>query len=110
MKTSELKGAALDWAVAKLENEISDDIDDFCLSEKSEFKYSTNWAQGGPIIEREKMDIHWANGCFAARIVNFGNLEMVPKTWFAKTQLIAAMRCFVSSRLGDEIKVPEELL
>lgn len=26
------------------------------------------------------------------------------------TPLIAAMRCFVASRLGDEIEIPEELL
>ena len=26
------------------------------------------------------------------------------------SDLIAAMRCFVASRLGDEVEVPEELL
>ena len=31
------------------------------------------------------------------------------KTWFGKTKLIAAMRCYVASKLGDEVEVPEEL-
>ena len=30
--------------------------------------------------------------------------------WDGPTALIAAMRCFVASRLGDEVEVPEELV
>lgn len=53
MKTSELTGAALDWAVAKCEGinygVIDGGLDCDCPD------YSTDWAQGGPIIEREKI-------------------------------------------------------
>jgi hypothetical protein len=30
--------------------------------------------------------------------------------WFGPTPLIAAMRCYVASKLGDDINIPEELL
>ena len=48
MKTSELTGAALDWAVAKAIGEYKP---------VPVPNYSTDWAQGGPIIEREKIEI-----------------------------------------------------
>jgi hypothetical protein len=95
MKTSELTGAALDWAVSKCE--------------KDQNFYSTNWAQGGPIIEREKIDvIADPNG----KDVWMGRLYLnwVKYEAFATTPLIAAMRCYVASKLGDEIDLPKELL
>ena len=56
MKTNELTGAALDWAVAQCEYfPVRYGFDDNCP------EYSTNWAQGGPIIEREKISV-WARG------------------------------------------------
>ena len=98
MKVSELSGFALDWAVAKCEYQpVCDGFDDNCP------EYSSNWAEGGPIIEREKTAIK-ENG--------YGH-------WFAKvgagkwmrgpTPLIAAMRCYVASKLGSEVEIPEEL-
>ena len=57
MKTAELKGMALDWAVAKCEG-VDDTWGKSKLSPYEYYKgyrYSTNWAQGGPIIERENI-------------------------------------------------------
>jgi hypothetical protein len=102
MKTSELIGPALNWAVAKCEgtNHVGS------WEGKPIFRrYSTDWSQGGPIIEREKITI-----------VGFDQLD----TWnahqdgwpfieHAPTPLIAAMRCYVASKLGDEVEIPEEL-
>jgi hypothetical protein len=105
MRTSELTDSALDWAVAKAEGRTDVRVDDDGeLVGQDEFDYSTDWAQGGPIIEREKMrvaynpDEHtWEAGwdCYV-------------KGW-GDTPLIAAMRCYVASRLGDEVEIPEEL-
>ena len=53
MKTSELTGAALDWAVAKC-GFVQGTARSLIASEK---RYSTDWAQGGPIIEREMIQI-----------------------------------------------------
>ena len=120
IKTSERTGPALDWIVTKCEGAVSDDIDDFCLSVQGEFAYSTDWAQGGPIIEREMIDLRkvYSNGrpstnpydCWKAEIV-FRDEKLVAGDFFAygPTPLIAAMRCFVASRLGDEVEVPSEL-
>ena len=59
MKVSYLSGPALDWAVAICEGrtDVRVDPDDGELVGQSEFDYSTDWAQGGPIIEREKITV-----------------------------------------------------
>ena len=121
MKTSELTGAALDWAVAKCEgyeivrmrgNEITflDRTDDGALNER-QIGYSTDWAQGGAIIEREKIDVMWCGDRWCAYTADAecttGD-DRQPVTEGA-TPLIAAMRGYVASKLGDEVELPEEL-
>lgn len=120
IKTSELTGSALDWAVAKCEGVNEDSFHLFYEpTEPSdldshgfpEFHYSTVWSQGGPIIDRTKgfEFKHWLEArpesCCEAHIHNYDG------DWiqFGPTPLIAAMRCYVASRLGDEVNVPEEL-
>ena len=97
-----LEGAALDWAVAKCElGEAINEVDDPHF-------YSTDWAQGGPIIEREGINLRALSGAL-----------WEAETWSAEggqylldgpTPLIAAMRCYVASVLGDEVEVPNELV
>jgi hypothetical protein len=101
MKTTELTGIALDWAVAKcadLPFPIVYDED----GRKVLVSPSTNWAQGGPIIEREMIDLK----CLPTKQGGF-----IWRTACADgpTPLIAAMRCYVASKLGDEVEIPEEL-
>jgi hypothetical protein len=121
LKTSDLTGAALDWAVAKSEVVVlARDPMGFgdgswwtiehtpfqdTPKQRVGFTYSpsTNWAQGGPIIEREGIATLPCPRGWAAR-VGFGG-EYIE----GPTPLIAAMRCFVASKLGDEVDVPEEL-
>ena len=98
MKTSELTGAALDWVVAKAERRT---IDYF----RGIYKPSTDWAQGGPIIEREGITLEKRDDLWDA---TFDSGECF--FWeFGPTPLIAAMRCYVASKLGDEIELPTEL-
>ena len=110
VKTQNLTGMALDWAVAKCEwvprTFEAMTVDEIAL----DCYYSTDWAQGGPIIEREGMTVgrqidptQWAAEAFDAR----GTTTFVG---YGPTPLIAAMRCYVASCAGDEIEVPEELL
>lgn len=106
MKTSELTGAALDWAVAQCEC-VEFDIDAGALVIDGADYYcpSTDWAQGGPIIERERIDIeHFAlpERGWMAGIINKAQE-------YGPTPLIAAMRCYVASKLGDEVEVPDEI-
>lgn len=143
IETAELKGAALDWAVAKCEGWL----DDCCswlyeatLSEVEDgsYKPSTDWSQGGEIIQREKITIVCAEGdynpkksgtpdCYDTYWVadkgrlttstvygsqgdDFGNFFQVDCNAISgSTPLIAAMRCYVLSRLGEEVEVPDEL-
>jgi Protein of unknown function (DUF2591) len=120
MKTSELSGPALDWAVAKCAKiEHYFDYGVVCLKgqpfDNNEHYWlpTQNWSQGGPIIEREKIEITaWGKNQWRAR----SNWSESYKDWvhvalfeaFGPTPLIAAMRCFVESKLGNEIDIPEE--
>jgi len=98
MKTAELTGAALDWAVAKCEYfPVRDGFDDNCP------EYSTDWAQGGPIIERERIDVLYEHDLRWIAVPQKGIESYGP------TPLIAAMRCYVASKLGDEVEIPEGL-
>jgi hypothetical protein len=103
MKTSELTGVALDWAVADCEGHDFPSADAVC----GIFNPSTDWAQGGPIIERELIEIYpLCNVEWGARKVNDeGDLMR----FYGDTPLIAAMRCYVAFKLGDEVEIPEEL-
>lgn len=99
MKTSELIGAALDWAVSQcagIEIEIAPDG-------YSTYHPSRDWAQGGPIIEREEM----------SRLICYSSNEWLCNNGdiFCEgpTPLVAAMRCYVASKLGHEIEIPDEL-
>lgn len=105
MNTSELTGPALDWAVAKCMDwpypvVYDEDGNEVLIAP------STDWAQGGPIIEREKIGLFFDRAC--------GNKwrasHMTAPYQLGPTPLIAAMRCFVAGQMGDEVGVPSDLL
>ena len=100
MKTSELQGAALDWAVARCEGYNLN----YSIKSQAWIPYSTDWAQGGPIIEREKIEVFIEDEGWKAYSSN-----SLPKNFDGETPLIAAMRCYVASKVGDEIEIPEEM-
>ena len=71
--------------------------------------YSTAWAQGGPIIERESICLdkpEMSHQWIADKRSGVGRLYRQ----YGPTLLIAAMRCFVASKLGDIVEVPDDLL
>jgi hypothetical protein len=128
IKTSELTGAALDWAVAKAEGKTPKIQ---CTSFRDAFIYrvylgwsyehsisgsiveyrpSIDWVLGGPIIEREgiNLDNYAKNPQWSAWIPT-PERESGEAQAFGPTPLIAAMRCYVASKLGDEVEVPEKL-
>jgi hypothetical protein len=106
LKVCELTGAALDWAVAQCEG-----VDRlFEAYEVGRHHYSTDWAQGGPIIEREGISIVQQGDAaeWVASVYDYGADDWYLHTT-GPTPLIAGMRCHVASKLGDEVDVPEEL-
>ena len=77
---------------------------------------SGDWMQGGPIIEREGIsltsyldeeDPYWI-GSVECRYKDFNATAYYEE--YGPTPLIAAMRCYVVSKLGDTIDIPDELL
>ena len=121
MKTSELTGAALDWAVAKCVypdlvwgssigvHHASHQIVIPHLPEpECYWNPSTKWAQGGPIIERE---IHAFDHMQSDRVTAIIKRKDMNNGGFTHgygpTPLIAAMRCYVASKMGDNVDIPE---
>lgn len=97
MKVIDLEGAALDWAVASCEY-TDPDLCLFIVNQDG-FAPSTDWAQAGPIIERERIAV-WGDGGL------YWEAECGWAWGKGPTPLVAAMRCYVSSKLGEEIEVP----
>lgn len=134
MKVSELTGVKLDYWVAKAEGfadfvdklvvgsvrlqHVADSEEMYCIIHTDRFQEgflrgdefyspSTNWAQGGPIIEREKIEL-------TCEVPEYGDV----KVWMAycdehsstnepegigSTPLTAAMRAYVASKFGEEV-------
>ena len=112
IKTSELQGAALDWAVNKCEGGTWESAGSFLAYHQDEdeggkFHYSTDWAQCGRIVERENIGI-WPSGS-ADHDGQWCARKIDTYITYSPTPLIAAMRCYVASKLGEEVDVPEEL-
>jgi len=109
MKTSELTGLALDWAVAKcegmpLEHFVRDRYEvGYC--------YSTAWSQGGPIIHRKKITLAYlkVEGAIRWEARHFDDAGKFRSLEYGPTPLVAAMRCYVASKLGIDVEIPEEL-
>ena len=113
MKTTELSGAALDWAVATAEMVAFEfDCGALVINGSDYYCPSEDWAQGGAIIEREEISI--------SREFSSGRIEWAAWTpapfrddaeafGYGETALVAAMRCYVASKLGDEVEIPDEL-
>lgn len=120
VKTADLIGPALDWAVAKCEFEGCEDWDGTldgvdCVSDLQGVAYapSKNWSQGGPIVEREKIATDAEMGDVWRARMEYTNDDSLRPQWSEEdgpTFLVAAMRCFVASRFGDEVDVPDELV
>ena len=115
MKTSKLTGAALRWSVAKCEGlNAFDGLGVAYIPDPRQphfnmaFEPSTNWSQGGPIIEREQILIQpeiGKEGCANA----WNAISMRDTEAYGPTPLVAAMRCYVVSKLGDEVEIPKEI-
>lgn len=124
-KVSDLSGALLDAAVARCEGyELDSDGDNRTIRENggspSAWHPSTDWACGGPIIEREQISV-WR---YIDRMVERSDAYA---GWWAcadgawgwdsgdvygeaekqgPTPLIAAMRAYTASVFGDEVELP----
>lgn len=104
MKTAELTGALLDYWVARAEG------DDTAaqMADGYRFQPSTSWAQGGPIIDRERITVMpepQSGGEWGAAYVVW--LPSVDYWTPGATALQAAMRAYVASKFG--LEVPDDV-
>lgn len=141
MKTDELSGALLDYWVARAEglplccdwNQGEYILVGTGKGDLEQFSPSTDWAEGGPLIERDHIflnppsEVHYNGGPnhgwhrydYWRATVSSATRTLEPKNEFQKsmnvrpvgrgsgeTPLIAAMRALVASHFGDE--VPDE--
>lgn len=116
VKTSELTGHALDWAVAQAVSHPADwEKSSGCLwFESSDHEWiawspSTDWAQGGPlldsmvigVIHNSRIRPHPFDKGYQAMASHFiGPSE-------GHTILIAACRAIVAAKMGDVVQVPK---
>lgn len=133
MRVAELEGALLDFWVGKSEgfqseyNEYEPENGALAFDERIgvqvramgrdnrlcwvRYKPSTDWAQGGPIIEREGITViegHWGIA-FRACVCFCYDFDL--NDWIdGDTYLIAAMRAYVASKFGDEVSVDTKIL
>jgi hypothetical protein len=121
LKTSELVGVALDWAVAKSEGhqpllmpigrvEYAIGVTVVDSSGKASgfaCRYSSEWAQGGPLIERHEITVRPVDGKWWAAHVNDSSTSPCS---YGLDPLIAACRAIVAAKLGDVVSVPSQLL
>lgn len=128
IKTSELTGAALDRAVMLADGftyQVGMPTSEWaadnaceasiwrrspggtwaCMRCSSDGYPSTDWSQGGPIIERESISV-----CPASDAPWMACDSQGKNRHTGPTPLIAAMRCFVASKLGNEVDIPDELI
>jgi hypothetical protein len=130
IKTSEATELQLDWLVAKcLDGKVSitDERGGWLVVFQPRtrgatgggspfppmfFNPSTNWAQGAPILSRERISrtidhsglwiAYWSDGYTEG---DEGKQHMQCD----RSELVAGLRCVVALKLGDEIEIPEEL-
>ncbi|MES1982441.1 MAG: phage protein NinX family protein [Pseudomonadota bacterium] len=126
-KVGKLEGATLDLWVARAEGRCLHEKQRASMGEggteyfcevcdepiygsitRRDWKPSTNWLQGGPIIERERLEImlrmtagEWQGEWRAINI--WSDRENRYAQAYGDTPLIAAMRCFVASKFGAEV-------
>lgn len=126
IKTSELTGTALEWAVAKADNNLYPTGDVRLLDRNlftitagdyenpdvwQRYAPSTDWAEGGPLIQRERMEVMPCMDVLVEKWIATHCLRQSKWTQeCGPTPLIAVMRAFCCSKLGDEVDIPDELL
>lgn len=132
IKTSELEGVALNWVVAQCVGEAIENLGgdlwrkSYMADEHPKWFPSNNWQQAGPIIEAAEIGLMpprlriapngqklgtKEDGWFATLYSECDDGQSLPSiSSFGSTPLIAALRCYVTRKLGEVVDVPKELL
>ena len=112
MKTKDLQGDQLDWAVGIAAKESLTVRERFprVLNSSGRWNPGSNWSQGGPLIEQEGIELKRGMTkplLWAAWTFQWNGLRLASSGMTGSTPLVAAMRSYVASKLGNEVDVPE---
>lgn len=128
IKVKELTGPVLDLIVAKcmgMDAVISDPYPNgsrsciiyYSLNESGNldgrsFCPSEHWSDGGHIIEQEKYSYRFDGGHSGDKENEWTcqQSKFPFDIYHGETMLIATMRCYVASKLGDEVEIPDVML
>lgn len=130
MKTIELTGRALDYAVALAEGWTNlhlhtprgmGDIEPYLVMDYTRDDGKVSWealgdmgyvggSEGDDIIDRERISTQAEHGTRWLAFTGPRLGEYKPRSvQYGATRREAAMRCFIASKLGDEVDIPKEL-
>jgi hypothetical protein len=123
VKSAELIGNALDYIVAKLENHEWRNhwiLEDRGFQEWNSYEmsfgnptpnYSSDWNKAGIIIDREQICTLATGDSSQWKAYKWDDAKQnFTKEQYAPTPPIAAMRCYVASKLGDEVEIPLDIV
>lgn len=123
LRTCDLIGAALDWAVAKacnafvafdFDGRLMDMSDLAQFGARPTYSPSTDWSQVGPLIGMYLIEFSVDDHTDIVRASMFcwRDYGKSHRTRWSEgeTHLIAACRAIVSAHLGDSVDVPAELV
>jgi len=85
-------------------SEVSSDL--FSKTRNGKAQFSTDWNQAGEIIERESIGTFKEAGHWVADFCQDCG-TMIETS--GPTAIIAAMRCYIATKLGNEVEVPDVL-
>lgn len=103
IKTIELEGDALDWAVGIAEAPNGAQML-WHLMKNGNWQPSRKWAEGGPFINK-----NYISTCTSPHYDFWVATMPGDFEYSGPTPLIAAMRCYVASKLGDDVEIPDVL-
>ena len=119
VKTADLIGPSLDWAVAKADGHdplvVPTGRDEYSVCvilamddgpKGFACRYSTDWGQGGPLIEKYQI-AYLRDGEDYVAVISRMEQEGFGS---GSSHLVAACRAIVSAKLGDVVQVPAELV
>lgn len=128
VKTAELVGPALDWAMAQVEGEryIAKHITKTSLNlaghvvavgHMANYRPSTDWSQGGPLVDKYKPwvsppvndpDPEQPYG-WGAEIYDEAGFDVIGRSIGCPSAMVAICRAVVSAKLGGVVQVQVEL-
>lgn len=132
IKTSNLTGLALDWGVAKARGLIDSGLVNLYMPQSydefnsplgyspsrdadynNDYRPERDWSIGGPILTEARISrtIDHSGLWLAYIAEGYGEPEDDRKFMQCdRSELVSGLRCYLASKFGNEVEIPDELL